>query len=380
MGWKCEIGNRGAWRLHPMVQYWWEDGLHLDVHWRLPAAPFPAWSLRALERSLWEGANRSSQGFLVPDTEALLVYRAVQAARPGARYHQSDWDDFVAERGEVRDWDRVWSVAREARVQGVVRRSVAAAEAGAGRPSAGQVFDGLLGDAWSVAVAIQRRVRPSPLAGFLASTPRLGELTVRCRVNSTEILAGPGVFVPTPDADVFVHLVLDFLSGVSRPVVVEVGTGCGAIGLSVARERPDADVHVTDLSRAAVWWTKRNRRALGLRNVRVGRGTLLHPIPAELGGRVAVLLANLPYYPPERYAPIGGVPRDTIQGEGDDGLDLLRRLADEAATYLVPGGRLLLQMFDWQWDKLAPELVALGYMPVEPTRRGSFVICPADRV
>ena len=159
---------------------------------------------------------------------------------------------------------------------------------------------------------------------------------------------------------------------------MEVGTGCGAVALAVARARQDSEVHAADLSRAAIWWARRNRRDLGLRNVRLYRGSLLAPFPLELTGRVRVLLANLPYITAERYAPLGGVPRDTIAGEGEDGLGLHRRLAQDAIPFLQPGGRLVLQMGERQWERFALELAAIGYRPAEPIRLGEFVIAPAD--
>lgn len=378
MSWRYELGNRGAWRLLPMTNYWWDPGLNLFLYWRLPAAPFPSRALRPLERALWARAVRGRDGCLLAEPPALLVHLAVQAARPGPRDHLEDWEDFVACRSRVTDWDRVWEVARHARVTGAVGRALAAAQAGAETPPEGPLFDGALGSLWDAAVAVQRRARPGRLARFLAAVPRLGDATIRCRITGTEVRAGPGVFVPTPDADVFVGLVLERVAGVRHPALVEVGSGCGAIALAVARARPDAEVHAVELSPAAVRWAKRNRRDLGLPNVRLYRGSLLQPVPADLRGKVSVLLANLPYYPSSHYAAIGGVPRDTIQGMDDDGLGLLRRLARDAVPFLRPGGRLLLQMFAWQWEQLGRELVRLGYRPGDPIVMGPFAIGPAD--
>ncbi len=153
-------------------------------------------------------------------------------------------------------------------------------------------------------------------------------------------MAGPGVFVPTPDADRFVDLALERIQTISQPIVVEVGTGCGAVALAVARARHDAEVHAIDLSPAAVCWTRHNRRELGLRNMGVHRGSLLAPLSTELTGKVGVILANIPYILAETYAPIGGVPRSTIVGAGDDGLDLHRRLARDAMPLLRPDDAL----------------------------------------
>ena len=93
-----------------------------------------------------------------------------------------------------------------------------------------------------------------------------------------------------------------------------------------------------------------------------------------------VILANLPYITAERYVPIGGTPRDTIGGEGDDGLGLHRRLAQDAIP--LPAARRKAGAPDGRrrsGNALAVELAELGYRPGEPVRLGEFVIAPADR-
>lgn len=193
-------------------------------------------------------------------------------------------------------------------------------------------------------------------------------------------MAGPGVFVPTPDADIVANMTIERVTSLATPTIVEVGTGCGAIALAVARARPDAEIHAIELSSAAVRWARFNAGRLAIESVRFYRGSLLDPLPPDLAGRVDVILANLPYYPAPDYASIGSVPRGTIQGAGEDGLDLLRQLARDALPLLRPGGRLLLQMFASQWKKLSPELAELGYRPGTPRLTGPFAICPADLV
>jgi release factor glutamine methyltransferase len=380
LAWRYHLGARGAWRLLPMAHWGFDGGVNLMVYRRLPAAPFPSRALRPLERALWAGASPGPDGALVPEPGALLVHNAVQASRPGSSYHWRDWQDLRANRERVTDWDRVWTLAREARVTGALRRALNAAQAGAQRPpSDGRLFDGALGSFWRAATALQAHARPRPVGPFLAAIPRLGDATFRCRIGGIEVTTGPGVFVPTPTADHFVELALEWSQGLPSPVVVEVGTGCGAVALAVAAARPDADVHAVDLSRAAIVRARRNRRELGLSNVLIQRGSLLEPVSEGLTGRVGVILANLPYITADRYVPLGGMPRDTIAGEGDDGLGLHRRLARDAVRFLQPGGRLVLQMGAVQWDAFAVELAELGYRPGDPVRLGEFVIAPADR-
>ena len=209
--WRYHLGGRGAWRLLPMAHWGFDGGVNLMVYRRLPAAPFPSRALRPLERALWAGASPGPDGALVPELAALLVHNAVQATRPGSSYHWRDWQDLLANRERVTDWDRVWTLAREARVTGAVRRALNAAEAGAQRPpSGGRLFDGALGSSWRAATALQAHARPRPVGPFLAAIPRLGDATFRCRVGGIVVATGPGVFVPTPDADRFVELALEW--------------------------------------------------------------------------------------------------------------------------------------------------------------------------
>lgn len=379
LSWRYSWVRAGLLRLLPMSYYWWDGGPDVELYWGLPAAPLPAASLGALARSLWRSATRGPDGFLRPDPATLLVHLAVQSCRPG-RAREEDWDKFLETRSLVDDWAGVLAVAREAGVSRAVRRAIAAAEAGHRRPGPGPIHDGVLDLVSRLALAVQARARLLRLKRLLAGTPSFGDTAIRCRVGDVEVLAGPGVFVPSPDADLFVEEASGRLAARSAPTIVEVGSGCGAIALALAQARPDAEVHATELSPSAVRWAKRNARRLGLERVTFFCGSLLDTLPGDLRGRVDLIIANLPYFPARDYAAIGSVPRDTIQGGGDDGLDLIRALARDAIPFLRPGGGLLLQMFAWQWEAFGVELKALGYRPGSPRVSGAFVIGPADLV
>jgi hypothetical protein len=373
MDWTYQLGNSGAWRVLPMTNYWWPQN-NVWVYWALPAAPFPARTLRLLQRELWASARPTPDGFLEPDPAVLLVHLAVQVARPNPRYHAADWKHFAACVDQVTDWDKLWRVAGTVGVKRAVERALTAAEDGAASLPSGSPFDGRRQTPWHFATQVQSRARPVWLRALLAGTPRLGDTPVRCRMASLEVRAGPGVFVPTPDAELLVKLALKRIDTAERVTAVEVGTGCGLIALAIADAIPRAEVHAVDTSRDAIRWARRNRRKLGLDHVRFYRGAGAEPLPNEIRGKVSVMLANLPFYPSKRFAPIAGVPRATIQGTGEDGLDLVRMLARDALAYLKPSGTLLLQMFAWQWDTLSPELVAMGYRPQPPARTGRFAI------
>ena len=365
-------------RLLPAATYWWDSGPVIEVYWSLPAAPLPPAALSRLTNLVWQHAERSAVGHLRPDAATRLVHLAVQACRPG-RGHEGEWADFLELHPSVGERSRVERAAQAAGVGRALQRAVAAADAGSSiRPGPGPLYDGPRDLAWRLAAALQGRAYPRRLRRLLAGAPAYGDAAIRCRIAGIELRAGPGVFVPAPEAELFVDAAVARIAALARPTIVEMGTGCGPIALALARARPDAEVHGAELSSVAVRWAKSNARRLGLDRVRFHRGSLLDPLPHRLRGRVDLMIANLPYVPAREDFTIGSLPRATIQGSGDDGLGLVRQLARGARRFLSSGGRLQLQMLAWQWDLLAPELATLGYRPGPPQLFGSFAICPAD--
>jgi release factor glutamine methyltransferase len=378
LAWRYSWVRDGLLRLIPTSYYWWDGGVDLHLHWACPAAPLPSRTLGSLTRALWVDAAPDDEGLLRPNPATLLVHNAVQACRP-ARGHEPDWQSFLELREAIPNLRPAHEIARRAGVSAALSRALDAADAGRGMPGPGPLFEGVLGPAWWLAAALQARA-PRRLGRLLAGMPSLGDAAMRCRVGGVESIAGPGVFVPTPDLEIFIEMAIERLSGTPRPVVLELGTGCGAIALALAAARPDAEVHATDLSAAAIKWARVSAGRVGLERVQFHTGPLLEPVPEEMRDRVDIIVANLPFYPERDFASIGSVPRDTIQGEGDDGLGLLRQLARDAPRFLRPGGALVLQMFEWQWSVLAAELTALGYRTGSPRITDPFAIAPAERL
>jgi release factor glutamine methyltransferase len=164
----------------------------------------------------------------------------------------------------------------------------------------------------------------------------------------------------------------------SNSTILEVGTGCGAVSLAIAGQRPEAEIHASDVSAACLRWARRNRRALATTSVHYHRGSLLEPFPPSLEGRAAVVAGNVPYIPPERARAATHDTPGAILGEGDDGLGLVRQLSLDARRFLQPGGRLIIQLLGSQWETLAGELEALGYRPGAVVgRRGPHVVVTA---
>ena len=153
----------------------------------------------------------------------------------------------------------------------------------------------------------------------------------------------PGVFVPRPETEVLVQVVLDAAADVQSPVVVDVCTGSGAVALAIKDERPDAAVFAVDLSPDAVALARENVEVLGLR-MTVLEGNLLDPLLPDLRGEVDMVVCNPPYVAPEQR---DSLPPD-VRAEPElavfGGLELYERLFAQAMTCLRPGGLVAVEI------------------------------------
>ena len=175
------------------------------------------------------------------------------------------------------------------------------------------------------------------------------------------VAVDPGVFVPRRRTELLVAETLARLPAgpTSRPVLVELCCGCGAVSAAVLDRLPGADVYAADLDPAAVRCAARN-----LPGQRVLVGDLYAPLPGRLRGRVEVVVANTPYVPSDAIAlmpPEARLhePRLALDG-GSDGLDVQRRLAAGARDWLAPGGHLLVETSEEQAPVAAGIFAAAG--------------------
>ena len=197
----------------------------------------------------------------------------------------------------------------------------------------------------------------------------LQHLTGEQAFRTIVLAVRPGVFIPRPETEVVVEAALDAIADVTEPVVVDVGTGTGAIALAVAAERPDARVLAIDASSAAVDLARANAVALGL-PVEVLEGDLLAPLPAALLGRVDLVVSNPPYVRAEEMA---ALPRDVLADPrtalvGD--LALTERLARGAREALRPGGTFVLEIGETQAEEVRSVLTGFDAIRVVPDLTG----------
>ncbi|MFD3438068.1 putative protein N(5)-glutamine methyltransferase [Streptomyces sp. NPDC058685] len=170
--------------------------------------------------------------------------------------------------------------------------------------------------------------------------------------HGLRIAVDPGVFVPRRRTEFLVEQA----AVLARPgvVVVDLCCGTGALGAALVAGLDGAELHAADIDPAAVRCARRNVRAAG---GLAYEGDLYDPLPARLRGRVDVLLANVPYVPTEE---IDLLPAEARVHEarvaldgGVDGLDVLRRVTAEAASWLAPGGSLLFETSERQAERAA---------------------------
>jgi release factor glutamine methyltransferase len=189
----------------------------------------------------------------------------------------------------------------------------------------------------------------------------------------------PGVFVPRPETEVLVGHALLAIGDVEDPVVVDVGTGTGAIALAAKNERPDATVYATDRSAEAVELAASNARRLGL-DVHVLEGDLLSPLPDELRGWVDLVVSNPPYITREEYEDLPPEVKADPELALLGGLDVFERLSAEALRWLRDGGVLAVETGASQGGAIA-EALARSFMDVrvEPDLAGRDRVVLARR-
>jgi release factor glutamine methyltransferase len=176
---------------------------------------------------------------------------------------------------------------------------------------------------------------------------------------------GPGVFVPRPETELLAGWAVDAArsavgSGTASPVVVDLGTGSGAIARSVADEVPFADVHAVELDERAHAWAARNLAGTG---VELRQGDLADAFD-DLAGTVDVVVSNPPYIPHEAWESVAVEVRDhdpelALYAAGD-GLDTIRVVERRAALLLRPGGWVGVEHADVQGESAPGVFSATG--------------------
>ncbi|MDN5763218.1 MAG: peptide chain release factor N(5)-glutamine methyltransferase [Microlunatus sp.] len=197
------------------------------------------------------------------------------------------------------------------------------------------------------------------------------------------LAVGPGVFVPRPETEVMTGWAIEALGRRAtrcrrRQIVVDLGTGSGAIAWSIATEMPSARVYAVELSAEALRWAERN---LAGTDVSLQFGDMADALP-ELANRVDLVIANPPYVPLEAYASVAVEAREhdptLALFSGQDGLDAIRSLVSTGARLLRQGGVLTFEHAEVQSESAQAVVVGSGCFGLvrdhhDLTRRPRFV-------
>lgn len=195
-----------------------------------------------------------------------------------------------------------------------------------------------------------------PLVERRAGGEPLAYITGRKEFMGLEFAVSPAVLIPRPDTEMMVEKAVELLkraplAGRAGPVIADVGTGSGAVAVSIAVLVKEVRVYAMDISGKALEVSRQNAASHGVGDrVQFLEGNLLDPLADIKGieGRLDLVTANLPYIPsadiPFLMADVRDhEPRLALDG-GQDGLDLYRRLVPRAGEILSAGGHLLMEI------------------------------------
>ncbi len=169
-----------------------------------------------------------------------------------------------------------------------------------------------------------------------------------------ELRVGPGVFVPRPETEIMVGWAIDTSRAmdVADPLVVDLGTGSGAIAISIAQEVPRSRVHAVESDPEALAWARRNLDASGHGDRVTAHLGDMRTALTELAGSVDLVVSNPPYVPTDDAARIPPEVRNHDPApalwSGGDGLDMIRDLEQVGRRLLRPGGAMALEHGDGQ--------------------------------
>ncbi len=202
---------------------------------------------------------------------------------------------------------------------------------------------------------IQRRARREPTARIVG-TKEFWSIPFR---------VVPGVLIPRPDTETLVDAILREIKGKPDPLLLEIGTGSGAVATAVLKESPGVRMLATDLNPRALQVTRLNAEGASVLGaldlVAMDLFQALRP-----GKEFDVICSNPPYIPSGDISGLDPEVRDfepllALEG-GPDGLDVIRRLVIGSKHHLAKGGAIILEIGEGQEDAVGEILSDMAGM------------------
>jgi release factor glutamine methyltransferase len=190
---------------------------------------------------------------------------------------------------------------------------------------------------------IERRRAGEPLQ-HIEGTVQFGPIELRTT---------SAALIPRPETERLWEICTERLAEFAAPTIIDLCTGSGNLALALRHALPESVVYATDLSGDALDLARRNATDLGL-DVTLLQGDLFAPLPGALRGSVDLIVANPPYISEGEFL---ALPTEVASHEpemalvaGADGLDVLRRIAQEAVDWLRPGGLVACEIGETQGE------------------------------
>lgn len=166
----------------------------------------------------------------------------------------------------------------------------------------------------------------------------------------------PGVLIPRPETELLVEKTLE-LSKEKDDVIVDIGTGCGNIAVSLAKERPHARIFAMESSKKALHLARRNASEQGIFTITFASGSLFTPLEKlHVKEKCDFIVSNPPYVSETDWKNLSTEIRDhepkSALVAGETGLEVIKSLIQEAPLYLKSGGYLLFEIGYNQKDEV----------------------------
>ncbi len=176
---------------------------------------------------------------------------------------------------------------------------------------------------------LERRIKGEPLA----------YITGKREFYGLEFMVNPSVLIPRPETEHLVEKAIELALEIPAPIIADIGTGSGAIAVSLAANLPQAKIYAVDVSDTALDTARFNAR----RHAVEARITFLYgDLTAPLPEKADILIANLPYVKSFDCA-ASPEPHLALDG-GAEGLDVIERLCGGLKGKLKPEGHVLLEI------------------------------------
>jgi len=193
---------------------------------------------------------------------------------------------------------------------------------------------------------LEKRVKGKPLA----------YITGEKEFWSMGFEVGEGVLIPRPETEILVEKVLELYYG-GKGIIVDMGTGCGNIALSLARELPGSKILGLDISERAVYYAQKNASLHDIRNVWFMIGDMFQALKKNvLRKKCELIVSNPPYVAGREWSSLEPQIRDYEPKEalvsGRDGTEFINQLVRKASEYLKPEGYLLFEIGKGQENKV----------------------------